>query len=176
MASVWCTATSTHQGRCPTERFGYLPPQTFGLGEKGLEPSATVEKAVEGSSCHTLMSLPIRYSPMAFYFRFSIIFLTPQVLRHLLRRHDLLRPSREPSPSSPTIPYTHRTIGPVPHWRPLIWPMDHIVTFPIFSFFSLPDAFFRSPTNRRTSHRTIGTLPYVSPHTNLVLILLIICI
>ena len=67
-----------------------------------------------------LMSLPIRYSPMAFYFRLSIVFLTPQVLRHLLRRRDLLRPSREPSRSSPTIPYTHRTIGPVPRRRPLI--------------------------------------------------------
>ena len=31
----------------------------------------------------TLMSLPIRYSPMAFYFRLSIVFHTPQVLRHL---------------------------------------------------------------------------------------------
>ena len=67
-----------------------------------------------------LMSLPIRYSPMAFYFRFSIVFLTPQVLRHLLHRRDLLRPSREPSRSSPTIPYTHRTIGLVPRRRPLI--------------------------------------------------------
>ena len=36
------------------------------------------------------------------------------------------------SPS--TIPYTHHTIGPVPHRRPPIWPMDHIV---IFSFLSL---------------------------------------
>ena len=33
-----------------------------------------------------------------------------------------------------TIPYTLHTIGLVPHWRPPIWPMDHIV---IFSFLSL---------------------------------------
>ena len=39
-----------------------------------------------------LMSLPIRYSPMAFYFCLSIVFLTPQVFQHLPRRHDLLRP------------------------------------------------------------------------------------
>ena len=78
--------------------------------------------------------------------------------------------------SPPTIPYTHRTIGPVPRRRPLIWPTDHIVTFPFLSLFSLPDAFFHGPTNRRSLHRAIRTLPYVSPHTNLVLILLIVCI
>ena len=43
------------------------------------------------------MSLPIRYSPMAFYFRLSIIFLTPQIFRHLPHRRNLLQPSREPS-------------------------------------------------------------------------------
>ena len=35
-----------------------------------------------------------------------------------------------------TIPYTHRTIGPVPHRRPFIWPMDHIITFSFLSLFS----------------------------------------
>ena len=44
-----------------------------------------------------VMSLPIRYSPMAFYFWLSIIFYALQVLQHLLRRRGLLRPSREPS-------------------------------------------------------------------------------
>ena len=43
-------------------------------------------------------------------------------------------PSPTITQSPPTIPYTHRTIGPVPCWRPPIWPMDHIV---IFSFLSL---------------------------------------
>ena len=35
-----------------------------------------------------------------------------------------------------TIPYTHRTIGPVPHQGPPIWPTDHIVTFSFLSLFS----------------------------------------
>ena len=46
----------------------------------------------------------------------------------------------QPSPTftqSPlTIPYTHRTIGPVPCRRPPIWPTDHIVTFSFLSLFS----------------------------------------
>ena len=54
--------------------------------------------------------------------------------------------------------------------------MDHIITFSFLSLFSLPDAFFHSPTNCRSLHRVIGTLPYALPHTNLVLILLIVCI
>ena len=40
----------------------------------------------------------------------------------------------------------------------------------------LPDTSFRSPTNHRWSHHVIGTLPYVSLHMNLVLILLIVSI
>ena len=44
-----------------------------------------------------LMSLPIRYSSMAFCFWLSIIFHAPQVLRHLLHRRNLLQPSCEPS-------------------------------------------------------------------------------
>ena len=72
-----------------------------------------------------------------------------------------------------TIPYTHHTISPVPCWRPPIWPMDHIV---IFSFLSLFHTFCGGLTNHRSSHSMIRTLPYVSPHTNLVLILLIVCI
>ena len=86
------------------------------------------------------------------------------------------RPSLTFARSLPTMPYTHRTTGLVPCRRPLIWPTDHIVTFPFLSLFSLPDAFFRGLTNCRSSHRAIGTLPYVSPHTNLVLVLLIVCI
>ena len=43
-----------------------------------------------------LMSLPIRYSPMAFYFWLSIIFHALQVLWHLLHQRDLLRPSHKP--------------------------------------------------------------------------------
>ena len=56
------------------------------------------------------MSLPIRYSPMAFYFWVSIIFLTLQVLWHLLHRRDLLRPSHDchwlyPIPIAPSARY-----------------------------------------------------------------------
>ena len=36
-----------------------------------------------------------------------------------------------------TVPYTHRTISPAPHCRFGIWPMDHVVLFPIFSSFSV---------------------------------------
>ena len=39
------------------------------------------------------------------------------------------------SPS--TIPYTHHTISPAPHWRPPIWPTDHVVPFSFLSFFSI---------------------------------------
>ena len=45
-----------------------------------------------------------------------------------------MRPSLTITWSPSTIPYTHHTISLVPHWRPPIWPMDHIV---IFSFLSL---------------------------------------
>ena len=38
------------------------------------------------------------------------------------------------SPS--TIPYTHCTIGPVPHQRPPIWPTDHVVIFSFLGLFS----------------------------------------
>ena len=78
------------------------------------------------------MSLPIRYSPMAFYFRLSIIFFTPQILWHAPHWCNPLRPSAWPPP---TIPYTHCTISPVPHRRPSIWPTDHNVIFSFLSFF-----------------------------------------
>ena len=63
------------------------------------------------------MSLPIRYSPMAFYFWLSIVFHTPQVLRHLPRRRDLLWPShdryrRYPIPIAPSVRYH---IGDLPY-------------------------------------------------------------
>ena len=35
-----------------------------------------------------------------------------------------------------TIPYNHHTISLVPHQRPPIWPMDHIVIFSFLSLFS----------------------------------------
>ena len=51
-----------------------------------------------------------------------------------------------------------------------------LLHFPFLVSFCLPGASFRSPTNHRSSHHAIGTLPYTSPHINLVLVLLIICI
>ena len=85
------------------------------------------------------MSLPIRYPPMASYFRLSIIFLTPQILRHLPLRHDLLWPLRDHHWLYP-IP-----IDPVPRWRPPIWPTDHIVTFSFLSLFSFTQCILSWP-------------------------------
>ena len=55
-----------------------------------------------------------------------------------------------------------------------LWTM--LLYFPFLVSSLLPDTFCRSPTNHRLLHHVIGTLPYVSPHMNLVLILLIVCI
>ena len=62
------------------------------------------------------MSLPIRYSPMSFYFWLSVIFHTPQVLRHLPRQCDLLRPSHDchwlyPIPIVPLVWYHIRDLS-----------------------------------------------------------------
>ena len=46
---------------------------------------------------------------------------------------------------SSTIPYTHRTIGPAPHWRSFIWLIDHIVPFFFFSFFSITQCVLSRP-------------------------------
>ena len=67
------------------------------------------------------MSLPIRYSPMAFYFWLSIVFLTPQVLQHLPHWRDLLRPSRKGSRDHhqlypiPIAPLAQYHIGDLPY-------------------------------------------------------------
>ena len=123
------------------------------------------------------MSVPIRYPPMPFYFRLSIIFLTPQILRHLPRWRNFFQPSREPLcnhhrlypiPIAPSVQYH---IGDLSYD---LWTTS--LHFPFLVSSLLPDAFFFSLTNHRSSHRTIGTLPYASPHTDLVLILLIVCI
>ena len=78
-----------------------------------------------------LMSLLIRYSPMASYFCLSII----------------LPSTADPPPCTTlmwsstwpplTIPYTHHTISLAPHCRCGIWSTDHTVLFPIFSSFSV---------------------------------------
>ena len=89
--------------------------------------------ALLNSLVTTLMSLPIRYPPMAFYFWLSIIFLTPQILWHPPCQRDLFRPSCN---HQRLYPIPHCTISLVPHQRPPIWPTDHIVTFSFLSLFS----------------------------------------
>ena len=120
-----------------------------------------------------MMSLPIRYPPMASYFRLSIIFLTPQTLRHAPHRCNPPRPSHD-----------HHRLYPIP-FTPLVWyhigdlpydPWTTLLYFPFLVSFLLPDTFCCNPTDHRSLHHAIRTLPYVSPHMNLVLILLIICI
>ena len=124
-----------------------------------------------------MMSLPIIYPPMPFYFQLSIIFLTPQNLRRPLHQCNFLRPSCEPSRN-------HHRLYPIPI-APSVWyhigdlPYDLWTTllhFPFLVSSLLPDAFFHGLTNHRLSHCAIRTFPYVSPHPNLVLTLLIVCI
>ena len=119
------------------------------------------------------MSLPIRYSPMASYFWLSIIFLTLQILQHAPCQHDLPWPLCDhhwlyPIPITPLAWYH---IGDLPYdlWTTLLY-------FPFLVSFLLPNASCRGPTNHKSSHHVIRTLPYVSLHMNLVLVLLIICI
>ena len=123
------------------------------------------------------MSLPIRYLPMASYFQLSIIFLTPQILQHLLRWHDLFRLSHKPSRDHhqlypiPIAPLVRYHVGDLPYDL-----QTTLLHFPFLVSSLLPNASLHSLTDHRSSHHAIGTLPYVSPHTNLVLILLIVCI
>ena len=96
------------------------------------------------------MSLPIRYSPMAFYFWLSIIFHTPQVLRHLPHRCDLLRPLCDrhwlyPIPIAPSARYH---IGDLPYNLRTTW-----LHFPFLVFSPYPThSFVVWPiTDRRTA-------------------------
>ena len=102
-----------------------------------------------------VMSLPIRYFPMAFYFWLSIVFHTPQVLRHLPHRRDLLRPSRKPSrdryrlypiPIAPSVRY---------HVGDLSYDLQTTsLHFPFLSFSPYPthSSAVRPITERRTAH------------------------
>ena len=101
------------------------------------------------------MSLPIRYSPMAFYFRLSIVFLTLQVLRHLLRWCDLLRPSRDchwlyPIPIAPSVQYH---IGDLSYD---LWTTS--LHFPFLVFSLLSDTFLMAQPI--TDHHTVQSGPY----------------
>ena len=100
------------------------------------------------------MSLPIRYSPMAFYFWLSIIFYTLQVLRHLPHRHDLLRPSRKPSRD-------HCRLYPIPIAPSVLYHVGDLsydlqttsLHFPFLVFSPYPTQSFtvRPITDRRTT-------------------------
>ena len=115
--------------------------------------------------CDLLMSLPIRYSPMAFYFWLSIIFLTPQILRHQPCWHSLLQPLCKGL-------HDHHQLYPIPiapsaqcHVRDLPYDLwTTLLYFPLLVSFLLPNTFCRGLTDHRSSHRTVRTLPYVSPH------------
>ena len=120
-----------------------------------------------------VMNLPIRYSPMASYFQLSIIFLTLQILWHApcqcnppwhLCDHHRLYPI-------PTTPSAWYHIGDLPYD---LWTM--LLYFPFLVSFLLPDMSCHGPTDPKSLDCVVRTLPYVSLHTNLVLILLIICI
>ena len=80
--------------------------------------------------------------------------------------------------SPPTIPYTssHHRPGTTSETFHTYDPQTTLLHFPFLVSFLLPNASFHSPTNHRSLHHAIRTLLYVSPHTNLVLVLLIICI
>ena len=87
-----------------------------------------------------------------------------------------MRPSMTFVQSLLTIPYT---IAPSVQYHVRDLPYDLWTTllyFPYLVSSLLSNASFHGPTDHRSSHHAIGTLPYASPHTNLVLVLLIICI
>ena len=79
---------------------------------------------------------------MASYFRLSIIFLTPQILRHLLHQRDLFRPSHKPS-------HDHHRLYPIPitpsvqyHVGDLSYNLQTTsLHFPFLVFSLLPDTF-----------------------------------
>ena len=78
-----------------------------------------------------------------------------------------------------TTNYTLYLIAPSAQYHIRDLPYDLQTTslqFPFLVSSLLPDASLRGPTGHRLLHHTIGTLPYISLHTNLVLVLLIISI
>ena len=91
---------------------------------------------------------------MAFYFWLSIIFHTPQVLWHLLRRCDLFRPSREPLcdcyrlypiPITPSVRY---------HVGDLSYDLQTTslhLPFLVFSLYPMHSSAVRPITDRRTT-------------------------
>ena len=120
-----------------------------------------------------LMSLLIRYSPMASYFQLSIVFLTPQILWHIPHWRNLQQHS-----------HNHHWLYPIPI-TPSAWhhvkdlPYDLWTTlfhFPFLVSFLLPNVSYCGPTDHKSSHHVVGTLPSVFLHMNLVLVWFIVCI
>ena len=92
------------------------------------------------------MSLPIRYSPMTFYFRLSIIFFTPQILQHAPHQCNPSQPSREgscdhhqlyPIPIAPSVRYH---IGGLPYY---LW--TTLLDFSFLSLFSFIQCILSQP-------------------------------
>ena len=140
---------------------------------KSLHGSSVMLEWAMSSYSKAVMSLPIRYLPMASYFWLSIIFLTPQILRHAPRQHNPLQHSHD-----------HHWLFPIPIAP---WAWHHVVDlsydlwttvfyFPFLVPFLLPNVYCCSPTDHKSSHHVVGALPSVLPHMDLALILLIICI
>ena len=80
-----------------------------------------------------------------------------------------------------TIPtnYTLYLIAPSARYHIRDLPYDLWTTllyFPLLVSSLLPNTSFRGPTDHRSLHCAVGTLPYTLLHTNLVLVLLIVCI
>ena len=118
----------------------------------------------------TLMSLLIKYSPMASYFRLSTIFLPLWILRHLPHWCNVLCDHHRLYPIPITLSAQHQVVD----FAYDLWTTQ--CYFPFLVPFLLPDVCCRRLTDHKPSHHMVRALPSISPHTNLVLILLIICI
>ena len=91
------------------------------------------------------MSLPIRYSPVAFYFWLYIVFHTLQVLWHLPCWCDLPRPSRDhhrlyPIPIAPSVQYHVRDLSYDLRTTSLHFPFLAFSLYPTHSFVVRPIA------------------------------------
>ena len=84
-------------------------------------------KDIVDESAHQILSYDLLFTP---FYHFPSTADPPTCT-------TLMQPSTRLVQLPSTIPYTHHTIGPAPHCRFGIWPTDHTVLFPIFSFFSV---------------------------------------
>ena len=96
----------------PSKQAFVHPKQLSVLDEQRLILKLMGRRSSTRTHTHTypLMSLLIRYSPMASYFWLSIIFLTPQILQHISCQHDLPWDSCDhhqlyPIPTTPSVIY-----------------------------------------------------------------------